>query len=130
MTAVIPFVWTAGAIWILPEGEILEIPGFHDDWIQKHQDMVPGCANVCDVVLRMRWVSAVTYAKKYVELLISSRNDEAAIDLLIRYLGLNLERWDSALVMTMDEEGYIKIISADFGDLGAVKSRISGSLGK
>jgi len=118
-----------GAIWILPGGEILEIPGFHDDWIQKHQDLVPECANVCDVVLRMRWVSAVTYAKKYVELLIPSRSDKAAIETVISYLGLNLEHWDSALVMTMDEEGYFKVTAAEFDDLDGVRAKLSGSLG-
>ncbi len=130
MTAVIPFIWTAGAIWILPDGEILEIPGFHDDWIQKHQELVPGCANVCDVVLRMRWVSAVTYAKKYVELLIPSRTDGQAVDAIISYLGLNLEHWENALVMTMDEEGYFKLTSAEFDDLCAVRTKISGSFGE
>ncbi|HAP42537.1 MAG: hypothetical protein A2087_13930 [Spirochaetes bacterium GWD1_61_31] len=125
MSATIPFQWTAGAIWLQANGGIIRIPGFHDEWIKRHQDQVPGCANVCDVVLKRGWLSVVSYADHYVELLIATRHQPDYVEVALRYLSLNLQHWQTALVMTMDEEGYFKLAPADFENLAALRQRLT-----
>lgn len=124
MTNSLPYAWTNGAIWLLQDGTVIKIPGFHDEWIKSHQEQVPGCSNVCDVVLNQGWFSVVTYAGKYVELMIPNRRDERIIERVLRYLGFNLEHWDTALVMTMDEEGYFKIERTEFDAPAALRQRL------
>lgn len=119
--------WVNGAAWLLPDGTTEIVPGFHDEWIQANQEMVPGCANVVDVVNGLGWVSAVAYAQGYVELMIRSRADTEAVGLCVRYLQANLDRWANALVMTMDEEGYIKLSPKDFAPGNDPASRIRGA---
>lgn len=122
-----PFAWKRGAVWLLPDGSSIVVPGFHDDWIAGHQDLVEGCANVCDVVLKKRWLSVVAYSQGYVEIMIPSREDQEAVDLCVRHLALNLEQWSVALVMTMDEEGYARLESERFGSEEAARQHIRGS---
>lgn len=123
-----PFEWKRGAVWLLHDGSSIIVPGFHDDWIDEHQDLVPGCANVCDVVLKMRWLSVVAYSRGYVEVMIPSRYDREAVSLCARHLGVNRGQWSVALVMTMDEEGYVRLEPADFETDGAAETRIRGSV--
>jgi len=122
-----PWAWTRGAVWLLPDGRPVLVPGFHDDWIRQHQERVPGCANVCDVVLKMRWLSVVAYGEGYVELMIPSKSDDRAVGLCAEYLRRNLERWKTALVMTMDEEGYLRLSADEFGGPGRAEAAIASA---
>ncbi len=122
----IPFEWTSGAIWLLPDGTIHVIPGFHDEWIRTHQALVPACLNVTDVILKKHWVSIVTYAKDYVEVMIDSRNNESSVQTVLHYLGLNLEKWDSILLMSMQEDYYEKITVEEFNNMAKLKDKIMG----
>ncbi|MBU0934937.1 MAG: hypothetical protein KKI09_06360 [Spirochaetes bacterium] len=124
MNGSLPFSWTAGAIWLLPDGTVIKIPGFHDEWIQANQELVPGCTNVCDVVIRKSWLSIVTYSEKYVEIMLPGREPAEFMERMLHYLGLNLQHWDNALVMTMEEEGYFKIENRDFEQLAALRQRL------
>ncbi len=104
------------------------VPSFHDEWIRQHQDLVPGCANVCDVVLSKGWLSVVSYSQGYVEIMIDSRTNAESVSLCVEHLRRNLDEWRDALVMTMDAEGYIKLGPEDFIDSGTPESRIRGCL--
>jgi hypothetical protein len=121
------FEWVSGAAWLLPDGSMEIVPGFHDEWIEKHQDMAPGCGNVVDVVMRLGWVSVVSYSQGYIEFIIRSRSDTEAVQLCVGHLSRNLERWQNALVMTLDEEGYVKLVPKDFGPDSAPASKIRGA---
>lgn len=121
-----PFAWTHGAIWLLPDGTIYSVPGFHDEWIKQHQDLVPGCVNVSDVILIYHWVSIVTYAKNYIEVMIDSRKNMKSIDTAVTYLGLNLEKWEKALFMAMQEDYYEKISVNDFSNIEMLKTKLRG----
>ncbi|HON88072.1 MAG TPA: hypothetical protein P5519_06925 [Spirochaetia bacterium] len=122
-----PFAWTHGAIWLLHDGTIYTVPGFHDEWIKQHQDLVPGCTNVSDVILTYHWISVVTYAKNYIEVMIDSRKNMQSIDTALTYLGLHLEKWENTLLMAMQEDYYEKISVEDFNNLETLKIKLRGS---
>lgn len=126
MTA--PWAWIRGAVWLLPGGSQIIVPSFHDEWIRQHQDLVPGCTNVCDVVLSKGWLSVVAYSQGYVEIMIDSRIKVDSVNLCVEHLRQNLYEWRDALVMTMDAEGYIKLIPADFEDPSLPGRKILGNL--
>lgn len=121
------FRWVNGAAWLMPDGTTEIVPGFHDEWIRANQEMAPGCFNVADVVSKLGWVSVVSYAQGYVELMIRSRSDPEAVGLCVGHLGANLDRWANALVMTMDEEGYIKLTPKDFAPGSEPATRVRGA---
>jgi hypothetical protein len=121
------FEWVSGAAWLLPDGTMEIVPGFHDEWIEKHQDMVPGCGNVVDVVMRLGWVSVVSYSQGYIEFIIRSRSDAESVRLCVEHLSRNQGKWRNALVMTLDEEGYVKLVPKDFGPELSPSSRIRGA---
>jgi len=122
-----PFEWVKGAAWLFPDGRLDIVPGFHDEWIAAHQDLAGGCANVADVVIRLGWLSVVSYSQGYVEFMIRSKSDPLSVSLCVEHLGRNLGRWENALVMTMDEEGYIKLVPADFADGSSPAGKIRGT---
>jgi hypothetical protein len=126
MTA--PWAWIRGAVWLLPGGCQIIVPSFHDEWIRQHQDLVPGCANVCDVVLSKGWLSVVSYSQGSVEIMIDSRTNAESVGLCVEHLRRNLDEWRDALVMTMDAEGYIKLEPGDFTDGRSPESTIRGGL--
>jgi hypothetical protein len=125
MTA--PWVWIRGASWLLPGGRQMIVPSFHDEWIRKHQEFVPGCSNVCDVVLSKGWLSVVSYSQGYVEIMIDSCSNEASVLLCTEHLRRNLAQWRDALVMTMDAEGYFKLTPEDFGEGRSPEDSIRGN---
>jgi hypothetical protein len=118
--AIAPYELVHGASWLLGDGTILPVPGFHEAWIQAHPELVAGCANVCEVVLRKGWISVAVFSEGYVELLIPSRRDPAVIGRIGRLLASAPGSWSRALVMSMDEEGYATLKPADIGADGRV----------
>ena len=125
MTA--PFSWVKGAAWLFPDGTLDIVPGFHDEWITANQDLAPDCANVADVVIKLGWLSVVSYSQGYVEFMIRSKTDSRSVELCAEHLRRNLTDWQNALVMTMDEEGYIKLTPADFSGGTSPEGKIRGT---
>ena len=113
-----PWSLVHGASWLTESGEILVVPGFHEEWIASHRDLVGNCANVCEVVLRKCWISVAVYSEGYVELFASRRCDPDIAGRIERFLAGNPGAWRNVLVMFMDEEGYESIKPEDFGPDG------------
>lgn len=105
-----------GASWLTDAGEVIPVPGFHEDWIRSHADLVGDCRNVCDVVLRRGWISVASFSEGYVELFVPDRRDAAVRDRVGRLLRGAAGRWSTALVMSMDEEGYVLLKPEDLED--------------
>jgi hypothetical protein len=127
MKALGQFEWVRGAAWLFPDGTPVIVPGFHEEWIHDNQEIAPGCSNVADVINKLGWVSAVSYSHGYVEMIIRSRSDAPSVRICVEHLRRNLDRWSDALVMTMDEEGYIKLSPRDFGPEASPESKIRGA---
>ena len=119
-----PWAFRHGASWLAEGGVVLPIPGFHDEWIRSHPDLVPGCGNVCDVVVRRRWVSVSVFSEGYVELLVPGRGDGESMERCREFLARAVGGWKTALLMTMDEEGYIRVEPADVATPEAFRERI------
>ena len=113
-----PWSLVHGASWLTESGEILVVPGFHEEWIASHRDLVGSCSNVCEVVLKKCWISIAVYSEGYVELLASRRCDSDIVGRIERLLAGNPGAWRNVLVMFMDEEGYESVKPGDFGPDG------------
>ncbi|MBL8967419.1 MAG: hypothetical protein JNG85_10430 [Spirochaetaceae bacterium] len=105
-----------GASWLTEGGVVIPVPGFHEDWIRTHGDLVGDCRNVCDVVLRLGWISVASFSEGYVELFVPDRRDAGVRARLERLLRGAAGRWSTALVMSMDEEGYVLLKPEDLED--------------
>ena len=57
-----------GSSWLSPQGDVYPIEGFHEEWLREHEDLAEGSRNVCELVLRKRWISVSLFAEGYVEL--------------------------------------------------------------
>jgi hypothetical protein len=115
-----------GASWLLPSGEVLVVPGFHEEWIAEHEELAAGARNVCELVLRRRWVSVALFSEGYLELMVPDRRSKDVRRMIWELLSRNAGRWSRALVMSMDEEGYAMIVPGDLEDEAAFGRSLSG----
>jgi len=114
--ALSPWTFRHGASWLTEDGVVLPVPGFHDEWIHTHQELTPGCLNVCDVVIRKKWISVTVFSEGYVELLVPGRSNKDSLERSREFLYRAIGGWSHALLMTMDEEGYIRLEPKDVMD--------------
>lgn len=124
-----PWTFRHGASWLTENGVVLPVPGFHDEWIRTHQDLAPGCSNVCDVVMRNKWVSVAVFSEGYVELLVPGRSHQESLERSREFLFRAAGGWSHALLMTMDEEGYIRIEPKDVSDSETFLLRVGDGAG-
>jgi hypothetical protein len=117
-----------GASWLTPEGEVHVVPGFHEEWLREHEDLVGGARNVCELVLSKRWISVALFEGGYLELMVPDRRSEDVRKALGELLSRNASAWNRALVMSMDEEGYSMLESADAADEASLEAALGRSL--
>lgn len=106
-----------GATWMMPDGTMHIVPGFHDEWIHAHPSLTGDCKTVADLVIKKRWISVVVFAERYVEFCVNNRHDGESLKLLYRFLEKNIEKWENALIMTLEDDGYIQMSNKNFGGL-------------
>jgi hypothetical protein len=129
MTAVAePWTLQHGASWLTEDGSIHVVPGFHEEWIQAHPELVGGCANVCEVVLRKSWISVAVFNEGYVELLVPRRGDEGVVARIERLLASNAGQWRHVLLMFMDVEGYETLSPEDIRPDGTFRPELRARL--
>jgi len=115
-----PWTLVAGASWVDLEGGVWPVKGFHEEWLAEHAELAGGARNVCELVLSRRWISAALFGGGYLELLVHDRHDPGLRARLFRLLSGAAGRWEKALVMAMDEEGYAMLTPADLADPGSL----------
>ncbi|MEI6874101.1 MAG: hypothetical protein WCL50_03115 [Spirochaetota bacterium] len=105
-----------GASWIDLEGRVYRVRGFHEEWLADNAELSGGARNVCELVLAKRWISATLFGGGYLELMVHDRHDPELRGRLLRLLVSAKGRWEKALVMAMDEEGYAMLKPKDADD--------------
>ena len=94
-----------GASWILPDGRVIKIPGFHSSWIASHPAIASGASNTAEFVKKSGWISAVLHEAGYLELITRSITDARLRDCLWNLLSLNAEALDRVVLMILGMEG-------------------------
>lgn len=117
-----------GASWLTPEGEVYVVPGFHEEWLRSHEDLAEGSRNVCELVLRKRWISVSLFEGGYVELMVPDRRSADIKAAVFELLSRNASAWKKALIMSMDEEGYAMLEPADIVDASALDAALARTL--
>lgn len=119
------YVLLRGASWLTPGGEVLPIPGFHEEWLRDHEELAGGAQNVCELVLGKRWISVALFAGGYLELMVPDRRADDVRRSIYELLSRNESLWSKALVMAMDEEGYAMLERDDLRDEGALAEKLA-----
>ena len=123
-----PFTLLHGASWLTGEGEVIPIPGFHEEWLREHEELAENAHNACEFVLRKRWISVTLFAGGYLELLVPDRRSEDVRRALFALLSRNASVWAKALVMAMDEEGYAMLEPDDLSDRDALGKKLGATI--
>jgi hypothetical protein len=121
-----PWAMVHGASWLDADGTVRVVRGFHDAWIAAHRDLVGEAANACEVVLRTRWIGVAVFSEGYVELMLTRRDDLEALERARSFLARNAGKWKNVLVMTMEEEGYVRVAPGDEADAEAFRRKFLG----
>lgn len=119
-----PFALVHGASWLLPSGQVLIVPGFHEEWLAAHAALVEGARNVCELVLRKRWISVALFGEGYLELMVPDRSSRDVRRMIWELLSRNAGLWSKVLVMSMDEEGYAMLEPSDLADEVSLAARL------
>jgi hypothetical protein len=117
-----------GASWLTLDGEVYPIPGFHEEWLREHDDIAQGARNVCEFILRTRWISVALFDGGYLELMVPDRRSADVKRVLFEFLSRNASAWSKALVMSMDEEGYAMLALSDVADAAAFETALGKSV--
>ncbi len=118
------FALLRGASWLTPEGEVYPVPGFHEEWLRRHEELAEGARNVCELVLRKRWISVSLFDGGYLELMVPDRRSADIKAAVLELLSRNAPTWKKALVMSMDEEGYAMLEPPDAADAAALDAAL------
>lgn len=120
-----PYAMPHGSSWLLPSGEVLAVPGFHEEWLAENAELAAQSRNVCELVLRKRWISVGLFSEGYLELMVPDRVSDDVRRMLWELLSRNPGAWSRALVMSMDEEGYSMIEPSDAADPASLAAALS-----
>jgi hypothetical protein len=120
-----PYSLLHGASWLTPEGAIIPVPGFHEEWLRDHEDLAGGARNVCEPILRRRWLSVSLFEEGYAEIMVPDRGSEDVRRSIYLLLSRNAGTWAKALVMSMDEEGYAMLVPADAADEASLAAALA-----
>jgi len=104
-----------GASWILPDGRVIKIPGFHSSWIASHPMIASGATNTAEFVKKTGWISAVLHEAGYLELIIRSTSDERQKECLWNLLSINAGVLERVVLMVLGMEGYLVFLKDDLG---------------
>jgi len=113
---------------LTPDGDVYPVPGFHEEWLREHEDISNGARNVCEFILRTRWISVALFEGGYLELMVPDRRSADVKKLIYEFLSRNASVWAKALVMSMDEEGYAMLTPSDVTDVGAFEAALAKSV--
>lgn len=94
-----------GASWILPDGRVIKIQGFHSSWISSHPSIASGATNTAEFVKKSGWISAVLHEGGYLELIVRAATEQRLRDCLWNLLSTNEAALDRVVLMILGMEG-------------------------
>jgi hypothetical protein len=109
MSPLSPFVLVHGASWILLDGRVLKVPGFHMNWIASHPAIAPGATTTAEFVAKTGWISAVLHEGGYLELISRSAADKRQRDCIWNLLRANAQTLGKVVLMSLDKEGVMDL---------------------
>jgi len=108
-----PYLIRHGASWVMPDGRVIHLQGFHDAWLRAHPGITSGAKNTAEFVRTSGWASAVLHEEGYLEIIVRERDSAAARDFLWNMLKANESGLSKIVVMSLGEEGYILLSPGD-----------------
>jgi len=108
------YVLAHGASWILSDGRVIKIPGFHSSWISSHPSIAPGATNTAEFVAKTGWISAVLHEAGYLELIVRTREDEKVKTCLWNLMAANLPVLQKVVIMVLGTSGCIMMEKEQF----------------
>ncbi|MCX7027913.1 MAG: hypothetical protein NT061_10650 [Spirochaetes bacterium] len=109
MSPLAPFVLVHGASWVLPDGRVIKVPGFHMNWIASHPSIAPGTTNTAEFVAKTGWISAVLHEGGYLELITRSVLDKRQRDCVWNLLQINASILGKVVLMLLGKEGILSL---------------------
>lgn len=105
-----------GAAWVLPDGRVIKIPGFHSSWLSSHPGIAGGATNTADFVRKSGWISAVLHEKGFLELIVRSVDDEKSRECLWSLIVQNRSAVERLVLMVLGREGMYDFGAAELSD--------------
>lgn len=125
MAAAKLFILSHGAAWVLPDGRVIKIPGFHSSWLASHAAIAGGAANTGEFVKKSGWVSAVLHEGGYLELIQRTLGDSRQRDCLWGILSSNAEALERVVVMVLDKEDHTTFLRPMPGSREEFEARLA-----
>lgn len=110
-----PYELTHGAAWVLPDGRVIRIPGFHSAWLSSHPSIASGATDTASFVRKSGWISAVLHEAGYLELIARSSSDPRQRDCLWNIMSANANGLERVVLMVLGMQGVLDLSAADFG---------------
>ncbi|MCE5256652.1 MAG: hypothetical protein LLF89_07390 [Spirochaetaceae bacterium] len=108
------YIVSHGASWVLPDGRVLVVPGFHENWLLQHPSIASGARNTAEFVKKSGWLSAVLHEKGFLDVIIRSKDEEKVRECLWNVVSTNAASLEKVIVMVLDKDGYIVLAGEDF----------------
>jgi len=120
------YVVNHGASWVLPDGRVLVVSGFHETWLLQHPSIASGAKNTAEFVKKSGWLSAVLQEEGFLDIIARSVNEGKIRDCLWNVVETNAPRLKKIVVMILDRDGCIVLAGQDFYDRAAFDAALDG----
>lgn len=107
--AIEPFKLSHGALWLIPDGRVIKIQGFHDSWLRAHSALASGAKNTVEFVQKSGWISAVLHDQGFLELIIRSRTEVRLRQAVWNILVINRDILNKVVIMVVGLEGCVML---------------------
>jgi len=98
-----------GASWLLEDGSIYLVKGFHEEWTKEYEIYLGGKYTALELILLKNWISIVVYNNKYIEFCIADRFNDKIVTNLFNYISINQKEWEKILIMCLKDNYFIEI---------------------
>ncbi len=123
-----PYQLLHGASWVLPDGRVIRIPGFHSAWLSSHPAIASGATDTAGFVKKSGWISAVMHEGGYLELIARSSSDPRQRECLWNILSVNASGLERVVLMVLGMEGVLDLAPEEFGQRGKFETALDAQV--